>query len=108
VKTHATKGAEILMSVNFKAMGPIAAMVSHHHEAFSGGGYPDGLKGEAIPLGARIIALAESFDSMVSERRYKRARNMLDALKELRRCSGTQFDPKVVEAFFYAVRLHPD
>jgi putative nucleotidyltransferase with HDIG domain len=77
----------------------ISATVRHHHEAFDGSGYPDHLRGENIPLAARIVAVAESFDNMVSELPYRRGHSTEDAVAELRRCSGTQFDPKVVDVF---------
>jgi HD-GYP domain-containing protein (c-di-GMP phosphodiesterase class II) len=72
-------------------------MVRNHHEFVDGTGYPDRLKGEEIPLGARIIAVADCFDTMTSERAYKPGRTIDQALEELRRCSGTQFDANIVE-----------
>ena len=69
------------------------------HERFDGTGYPDGLAGEEIPLGWRIILVADAFDAMVSERSYGEVLTEADALAELRRCAGTQFDPAVVAAF---------
>jgi HD-GYP domain-containing protein (c-di-GMP phosphodiesterase class II) len=77
----------------------IESIVRHHHERFDGKGYPDGLAADKIPLGARIVAVAESFHSMLSDLPYKGARSFEDALAELRRCSGMQFDPKIVMAF---------
>jgi len=73
--------------------------VRSSHERWDGAGYPDELAGTTIPIGSRIIAVCDSFDAMVSERPYKAGRNASDALTELRRCSGTQCDPAVVEAF---------
>jgi len=78
-------------------------MVRHHHEFFDGHGYPDGLKGEQIPLGARIIAVAEAFDAIVSDRPFKSARTFDEAVAEIRRCSGTQFDPKAVDALIQLI-----
>lgn len=72
--------------------------IKHHHEHFDGSGYPEHLCGEQIPLGARIIHAAEAFDEMVSNRTYHQPRTPVEALNELRRCAGTQFDPQVVEA----------
>ncbi|MCK4267817.1 MAG: HD-GYP domain-containing protein, partial [Actinomycetia bacterium] len=69
----------------------------HHHERFDGKGYPDGLSGENIPFGARILAVADSFDAMTSNRPYRQARSREAAFAELKRCAGTQFDPVVVE-----------
>jgi putative nucleotidyltransferase with HDIG domain len=96
MKSHAALGAKILEPLKVKA---IELMVRHHHESFDGTGYPDNLKGEQIPLGARIIAVAGAFHNMVSDVPYRRARTVQGALAELRRCSWTQFDPKVVTAF---------
>jgi len=79
----------------FKNVLPI---VKSHHENFDGTGYPCGLKGDDIPLSARILCVADSFDSMTSDRPYRPAPGMERAISELRRCSGTQFDPEVVEA----------
>jgi len=78
--------------------------VRHHHESFDGQGYPDCLRGEQIPLGARIIAVADAFDAMVSARAYRKGRPVEEALAELRRCRGTQFDPFVVDAFFRSIQ----
>ena len=68
------------------------------HERWDGGGYPDGLAGESIPVGARIVFACDSFDAMISERPYRQARSQEQALAEMRRCAGTQFDPEVVDA----------
>ena len=68
------------------------------HERWDGGGYPDGLAGEAIPRGARIVFACDAFDAMTRERPYRPVRTPQDAIAELRRCSGTQFDPEVVDA----------
>jgi diguanylate cyclase (GGDEF)-like protein len=99
IKIHSWKGADFLEPLKVKAIGRIRGMVRHHHEMVDGSGYPDHLKGGNIPLGARIIAVADSFDSMVSERAYKRARSMDEAMVELRRCCGSQFDADIVEAY---------
>jgi len=81
------------------ALAHVARLVRSSHERWDGAGYPDELAGTNIPIGSRIIAVCDSFDAMVSERPYKAGRTASDALTELRRCSGTQFDPAVVEAF---------
>jgi HD-GYP domain-containing protein (c-di-GMP phosphodiesterase class II) len=73
--------------------------IRHHHERYDGAGYPDGLKGNIIPLGARIIAVAEAFDAMCRSRPYRKAMSAKLALAELERCTETQFDPQVVAAF---------
>ena len=73
--------------------------VLHHHERYDGKGYPTGLAGENIPLMGRIICLADCFDAMTSNRTYRKALPLEVALTEIRRCSGTQFDPRLAEAF---------
>jgi diguanylate cyclase (GGDEF)-like protein/putative nucleotidyltransferase with HDIG domain len=99
MKTHAVLGEKILEPLKVKAIERIRRMVRHHHEAFDGQGYPDQLSGNAIPLGARVIKVADCFDTMVSERSYKQGKSVEEAVAELRRCSGTQFDPALVDAF---------
>ncbi len=74
-------------------------MVQHHHEHFNGNGYPDGLSGESIPLGARVITVADSFDAMTSDRPYRQALSFDKAFEELKRESGRHFDPDLVELF---------
>ena len=85
-------------------------VVLHHHERFNGGGYPHGLKGAEIPLGARIVAVADAYHAMVHDRPYSSALGHDEALEELRRCAGTQFDPEVVEVFcsIYQQAVPPD
>ncbi len=99
MKTHTVLGAKILEPLKIKAIEGIRGIVRNHHEMFDGTGYPDGLKGENISLGARIIAVADSFDTMVRGRAYRRGRSIDIAMEELRRCRGRQFDAEVVEAF---------
>jgi putative two-component system response regulator len=79
--------------------GEVLKYIRHHHERYDGAGYPDGLKGNIIPLGARIIAVAEAFDAMSRSRPYRKAMSARLALAELERCTDTQFDPQVVAAF---------
>lgn len=101
VREHVKMGAEML-----KAMGEMSAVVPlilHHHECWDGSGYPDGLKGEEIPLISRIIAVADTYDAMTSDRPYRGALTKDEAVAELRRCAGTQFDPRVVEVFIRVV-----
>lgn len=97
IKQHPIIGANILK--NIRDMESATDLVRYHHEKFNGTGYPYGLKGEQIPLEARIITLADSFDAMTSDRSYRKAMTMEEALEEVKRSSGTHFDPKIVEAF---------
>jgi len=94
VKSHAAWGAKILEPL--KETG-IERIVRYHHEAVDGNGYPDGLKGDQIPVGARIITVADAFQAMVHDRHYRRKRSTDEAVAELRRCRGTQFDPLAVD-----------
>ena len=96
ITRHPVLGAEIVAPV--EGMEPALAVVKHHHERFDGKGYPDGLRGEEIPLLARIVCVADAFDSMVRERPYGYSIPLEAALKEIRANSGTQFDPGVVDA----------
>lgn len=97
VKKHPDKGCEILAPIKqFKDILPI---IRGHHERMDGSGYPAGLKGDDIPLMARILCVADSFDSMTADRPYRPAPGIEFAVSEFLRCSGTQFDPAVVEAF---------
>jgi len=81
------------------ALRPVAKLVRSSHERWDGSGYPDGLAGTDIPLGARIVTACDAYDAMTSDRPYQRALGQGEALEELRRCAGTQFDPDVVDAF---------
>jgi HD-GYP domain-containing protein (c-di-GMP phosphodiesterase class II) len=95
MKCHSVWGSKILETLKEKG---IARIVRHHHERYDGNGYPDRLQGEEIPLGARILAVAESFHCLVRGSRYKSPCTVGEALTELARCSGTQLDPRVVTA----------
>jgi putative nucleotidyltransferase with HDIG domain len=95
IRTHATKGADLLESLSSVSAEVIKA-VRHHHERYDGSGYPSGLKGEEIPLAARIIMLCDSIDAMLSDRPYRKALSLEKTRLELIRCSGTQFDPTIV------------
>jgi putative nucleotidyltransferase with HDIG domain len=97
VKLHPEQGAQLVRRI--EGYGPVAEIVNHHHERYSGGGYPDGIAGEAIPIGSRIIAAADTYDVMTSRDSYRRPVSSEAALAELRRVAGTQLDPLVVEAF---------
>jgi diguanylate cyclase (GGDEF)-like protein/putative nucleotidyltransferase with HDIG domain len=95
LERHPQIGFRMLDSLG---VDPVAEWVLHHHERWDGAGYPDGLAGDEIPLGARIILVADAFDAMTSDRVYRPRRSVGDALVELERCAGTQFDPSVVAA----------
>lgn len=97
IKQHTKKSIELLIPLNLSPN--IISYIQHHHEHFDGTGYPDGLKGEQIPLGARIITISDSYDSMTSERPYRKSLTQEEAKSELIRCSGKQFDPNLVEIF---------
>jgi putative nucleotidyltransferase with HDIG domain len=97
VKLHPEQGAELVERI--EGYGPVAEIVLHHHERYTGGGYPAGIAGEAIPLGARIIAAADTYDVMTARDSYRRPVSPEAALAELQRVAGTQLDPLVVEAF---------
>ena len=97
MRQHTIIGARIIGAA--PELGPVADMVRASHERFDGGGYPDGVAGEEIPLGARIVAVCDSYDAMVTARPYRGALSTDEALAELRRCAGSQFDPAVVAAF---------
>lgn len=97
MRSHPGKGAEILSSI--RAMRDIVPGVLHHHERFDGTGYPNRLKGENIPLLARIIFVADTFDAMTSSRPYRSSLPMQVAVDEIKRCSGSQFDPRLAETF---------
>src|SRR6185295_17291786 len=74
-------------------------IILHHHERFGGHGYPHGLRGRDIPIGSRIVSIADAYDAMIQDRPYKRAVTHADAMSELHRYAGTQFDPELVEVF---------
>jgi len=97
MKRHPEIGAEIVRPVPaFNVAGGIADIILAHHERFSGGGYPFGIKGEAISLGARIVAVADTLSALLRDRPYHRGCSFNEAVAEIQRCSGTQFDPVVV------------
>ncbi len=106
MKTHVVFGAKILEPLT--PLARIREMVLHHHEYFDGSGYPDALMGKEIPLGARIIAVADAYDTITSDRVYKKGRPSADALKELERCANAQFDANIVEAFVRTMRQLPN
>ncbi len=103
IKAHPAIGASIVGKL--RLLGQEADTVRYHHEWINGRGYPDGLKGDQIPMGARVISVADAYDAMTSDRPYRRTLSQHEAVEELRRCSGSQFDPKVVEAMVKSLGL---
>jgi putative nucleotidyltransferase with HDIG domain len=97
MRTHCEVGYNMLIRIPF--LREAAEIVLSHQEYFDGTGYPRGLKGDAIPMGARIFAVADALDAMISDRPYRRALPISHAREEIRRCCGTQFDPDVVKVF---------
>lgn len=97
IKKHPGIGTEILKGI--KELLPILPAVLHHQEKFDGTGYPSGLRDKKIPLLARIIAVADAFDAMISDRPYRKGLTPQEAIAEIKKCSGTQFDPRCVRAF---------
>lgn len=101
IKMHSIWGAEIVKSVD--VLATTVPLILYHHERFDGKGYPEGLKGDEIPLLARILAVADSFDAMTSNRPYRKGLTVKKAINELILCSGTQFDPEIVNVFLHTL-----
>jgi len=95
---HPAAGYEILAPISHP-YADIPLMARHHHERIDGAGYPDGLKGDQIPPGAKIVTLADSFDAMTTDRPYRKKLRLEDVLEDFRQNTGTQFDPSVMCAF---------
>jgi HD-GYP domain-containing protein (c-di-GMP phosphodiesterase class II) len=106
MRRHSELGFKILNGVDF--LRDAAEIVYSHHEHFDGGGYPRGLRGNEIVLGARVFAVVDAYDAMTSRRPYREAMPQDDALEEIMRHAGSQFDPVTVEAFLRMVRRNPD
>jgi putative nucleotidyltransferase with HDIG domain len=105
IKSHSETGAAILNHI--KSLKDLVPAVYHHHEQFDGNGYPQGIKGKAIPLHARIIAIADTFDAMTSSRAYRKALSFRTALSELERNKGIQFDPDIANIFIEILQESP-
>lgn len=105
IKLHSLAGAVILKPLHF--LDKVIQIVRQHHERFDGKGYPDGLKQNEICLAARIMAVADSFEAMTSERPYRQPISKAEAIEELKRNSGSQFDPKIVEVFIKLLEENP-
>jgi HD-GYP domain-containing protein (c-di-GMP phosphodiesterase class II) len=101
MRQHTIVGARIIAAA--PELAPVAAIVRARHERWDGAGYPDGLAGGDIPLGARIVSVCDAFDAMTTTRAYRGAMPVEDAVAELERCAGTEFDPRAVEAFIAVV-----
>jgi HD-GYP domain-containing protein (c-di-GMP phosphodiesterase class II) len=97
IQRHSEIGNRIAKSI--PELEPIADWILKHHEWWDGNGYPLGLKGEDIPLASRILAIADAFDAMTSDRPYRKALTHEEAVDEIKRCAGKQFDPALVEQF---------
>ena len=97
MRNHPSIGANIIREVPF--LETVGKLILYHHEKYDGTGYPEGLRAEDIPIGARLLAVADAFDTMTTDRAYRAALSVSDALNELRRCTGTQFCPVAVDAF---------
>ena len=104
IETHSEVGFRMLSSLGIE---PVALWVRHHHERWDGTGYPTGLAGDAIPIGSRILAVADAYEAMTSDRVYQDGMPEDEAVAELARCADTQFDPRVVDALFALVGVEP-
>lgn len=105
IALHPVRGLDMVRGIEF--LKEAYSGILHHHERLDGRGYPMGLQGDDIPEFARIIGVADAFDSMTSTRSYRQARSVAEAVEELRRCSGTQFDPRFVDALVTALERQP-
>ena len=105
IREHPVIGENIIKKINF--LFNISTAVRHHHERYDGTGYPDGLKGKDIPLEARIIAIADTYDAMTSDRSYRKGKTPREAVQELRRVAGTQLDPELVHVFLKILEGQP-
>jgi putative two-component system response regulator len=97
IRTHAAAGADMIRDIEYLA--PVISMIRHHHERWDGQGYPDGLQGDEIPLMARILAVADSFDAMTTHKPYRTEKRLEEAFNEIVDLSGSRYDPQVVDAF---------
>ena len=106
MRRHAAIGADILERIEFPY--PVAPLVRHHHERYDGAGYPDGLSGDRIPFGSRVLAIAEAYDAMTAAHSYRATVPRDAALETLSLKSGTQFDPELARLFNELIRATPD
>ena len=101
IKGHPAAGVNIIRHI--KALKTVAPIILYHHENYDGSGYPKGLKKDQIPMGARIMAVVSAFEAMIAKRPYRTVKTVEEAADEIRRNSGTQFDPKIVEIFLKVI-----
>jgi len=106
IRQHPSIGAKIIEDIPF--LQETRKLILHHHEKYDGTGYPDGLKGDEIPIGARLLAVADTFDTMTTDRAYRAAQSIDSAMDELHRYSGTQFCPVAVKAFVSGFSMKPE
>jgi HD-GYP domain-containing protein (c-di-GMP phosphodiesterase class II) len=106
IKKHPSIGVRVLGSIH--SLKPVLPIILNHHERYDGKGYPEGLKGEEIPLGARIIAVVDAFAAMTSDRPYRKKLSALESLREIQKESGRQFDPAVVKSFIKLAQAHKE
>jgi len=99
IRLHPDHGGKILSSIRNENIAHVCEAIRHHHERFDGTGYPDGLSGVDIPVASRILTVADAFDAMTSNRRYRRNSTPQEVIDEIKTCTGTQFDPDITEAF---------
>jgi HD-GYP domain-containing protein (c-di-GMP phosphodiesterase class II) len=102
VKKHPELGAELISPI--KRLSGVSPLIENSHERYDGLGYPHGKKGEAIPLGARIISVVDSYSAMLDKRPYKEPFSTEEIIKELKDCSGKMYDPRVVKAFLQLIQ----
>jgi HD-GYP domain-containing protein (c-di-GMP phosphodiesterase class II) len=104
MRQHPSTGMHMLSQID--SLSAAVPAITHHHERFDGSGYPDGLAGEEIPLASRVLMVTDAFDAMTSDRPYRKAMPVEQALRELQANAGTQFDPRIVEAFVKMIGRH--
>jgi HD-GYP domain-containing protein (c-di-GMP phosphodiesterase class II) len=104
MRKHPAAGAALLKEIPF--LEKASELVLHHHEKYDGSGYPDGLKGDEIPMGARIIAVADAFDNMTSEHSERPVMSIDDSINQLNKHSGTRYCPLAIRALLYGVRIY--
>ncbi|MCM8766165.1 MAG: HD-GYP domain-containing protein, partial [Candidatus Omnitrophica bacterium] len=102
IRRHPLIGADILRSIHF--MKGILPFIIYHHERYDGEGYPFGIKGEDIPLGARIVAIADVYQALISDRPYRKAYTKKEAMQIIKKGAGTQFDPQIVKVFLEVLK----